>query len=67
MNDTKIKMEEDVLILASVTAEKYGNVKTTNNLVLALLNAMGDEYVQGGGVWFEPYALDPSKKWGYLF
>ena len=67
MNHTKIKMEEDVLILASVTAEKYGNAKAGNTLILALMNAMGDEHVQSGGVWFEPYLLDPSKKDGVVF
>ncbi|BAF71920.1 sensor histidine kinase [Sulfurovum sp. NBC37-1] len=68
MNRTKIKMEEDVLILASVTAEKYRNKKTSNTLIPALLmNAMGDKHVQSGGVWFEPYMLDPSKKDGVIF
>jgi len=67
MDRTKIKMEEDVLILASVTAEKYRNKKTSNTLILALMNAMGDEHVQSGGVWFEPYMLDPSRKDRVIF
>jgi len=67
MSHTQIKLEEDVLILASVTAEKFRNKKTSDTLILALMNAMGDKHVQSGGVWFEPYMLDSSKKDGVIF
>jgi len=67
LTNTKIKMEEDVTVLASITAEKYVDKRLDNKAILIFMNALNNEHIPSGGVWFEPYVLDPSKKNGVIF
>jgi len=67
ISHTKIKMEEDVRILANAAARDYADKKLDASVILTLINAMGDAHVPSGGVWFEPYVLNPSKKDGVIF
>jgi len=67
MTNSKIKMEESVSILASMTAEKYKNTKVDSVFILAFMNAMSDEHVPSGGVWFDPQVIDPSSEDAVIF
>jgi len=67
MDRSKMKMEEDVLILASVTSRKYRDATVSATLMSALMNAMGGDEIQSGGVWFEPRKHTQSKTENVLF
>jgi len=67
LTNSKIRMEEDVVILASITAEKYVDKRLDSKAILTFMNAMGSEHVPSGGVWFEPFVLDSSKEYGVIF
>ncbi len=65
--ETKIKMEEVVVVLASMTAEKYTDKRLDNKVILAFMNAMSNKHVSSGGVWFEPNSADHSLKNEFIF
>ena len=59
---TQIKMEENVVVLAAITAEKYANRRFDTKVILAFMNAMSNEDIPSGGVWFEPHTFNTSMK-----
>jgi len=67
LTNTKIKLEEDVTILAETTAEKYADKKLGTSDILDLINALGDSHIPSGGVWFEPFTLSDSQRDGAIF
>ena len=67
LKNTQSKMEENVIVLASLTAEKFSRNRLTSKIVLAFMNAMSNEDISSGGVWFEPYLLNSSKQNGSIF
>jgi len=67
LTKTQIKMEGNVAVLASMSAEKHKNRKLDISLILAFMNAIRSEDIPSGGVWFEPYVLHPSQKDGVIF
>ncbi len=67
MTETKIKMEKSAVVLASIAAEEYVGNKLDHSVLIAIMNAVGDEHVPSGGVWFEPYTVDPSKENAFIF
>ncbi|WP_294956668.1 ATP-binding protein [Sulfurovum sp.] len=64
---TQLKMEESVIILASITKDQCENTIVSVNMVRDLLSAINDEHIVSGGVWFEPYAIDNAKANNLLF
>jgi len=67
ITDTKIKMEESVVILASVTAKPKEDKAHESEIILDLMQTMSDEHVSSGGVWYEPYRYDQSEKDAFIF
>jgi len=67
LTNTQIKMEGNVAVLASLSAEKYKSSKLDTSLILSFMNAIRSNDIPSGGVWFEPYVLHPHKKEGVIF
>jgi len=67
MTDSRIKMEESVIILASVMGKAYQNREEAHEIILNLMYTMGNEYIPSGGVWYAPYQYDRSKKDAFIF
>jgi len=67
MTDTKIKMEKSVIILASLIVDQRKNKAHDSKIILDLMNTMSDEHVPSGGVWYEPYLYEPTKKNAFIF
>jgi len=64
---TQIKMEENVAVLASITAENYANSRLDTKAILAFMNAMSNKDVPSGGVWFEPHTFNTPTEDGVVF
>jgi len=67
LKKTQSKMEENTIVLASLTAEKFSGNRLNTTVILAFMNAMSNNDISSGGVWFEPYLLNPAKKSGSIF
>jgi len=67
LKKTQNKMEENAIVLASITAEKFSNNRLNTKLILAFMNSISSKDVSSGGVWFEPYTLDQKKDNGVIF
>ncbi len=61
LENTKYRSEEIVLALASVSKE-LKNIPEKKETIQNLLKANNSGLIISGGVWFEPYMLDESKK-----
>ncbi len=67
LENTKSRYEEIVLVLASVSKE-LKNVSEKKEIIQNLLKANNSGLLTSGGIWFEPYTVDSSKKdYSYFF
>jgi signal transduction histidine kinase len=64
---TQIKMEERVLILASIAAEKYEKNQLLKDIIYDVLSATQEANIVSGGIWFEPYAINSKKENEIIF
>lgn len=67
IKSTQIKMEESVLILASIAAEKYEKNQLFKEIIHDILSKTQKTDVISGGVWFEPYTINSKKKNEIIF
>jgi len=61
VKSTQIKMEESVLILASIAAEKYEKDQLFKEIIHDILSKTQQTDIVSGGVWFEPYTINSEK------
>ena len=67
ITETQIRMEESAVIMAFITSDYYADKNFDADFVRDLLNAVDDEHIVSGGIWFESYTVNPKNAGQYLF
>ncbi len=67
IKSAQLKMEKSVSILAAIAAEQYEKKLIDKEMIRNVLSVEDDVYIVSGGVWFEPYVIDPHKENEIIF